>query len=270
MFNATLKVGLFLCALTFFNGGQSQAITSSDKSESVGKPLQFSASSNAFILGPIENPANSKEKAAETDKTIAAKPAATPAEKKPIQHIIAEGESLTMIAKKHNSLWMRLFSKNIQITHPDLLTVGDKLIIPLSEEKLPERALPASQPVATAVTSASALGSENSAPALDGGSAVSAGNTYYAGYCTWYAKNRRPDLPNSLGNANEWVGKAQTLGLATGSSPRVGAIGQQGMHVVYIESVNGDGFVTISEMNYQGLHVTSSRTVPAGNFAYIY
>ncbi len=270
MFNATLKVGLFLCALTFFNGDQAQALTSSDKSESVGKPLQFSASSKAFMLGPIEDPADSKVKEAETDKTTAAKPAPTPDEKKLIQHTIAEGESLIMIAKKHNSSWMRLFSKNTQITHPDLLIVGDKLIIPLSEEKLPERALPASQPAVTAVVATSTPSSKNNVPALGGGSAVSAGNTYYAGYCTWYAKNRRPDLPNNLGDADQWVARAQAQGIATGSSPSPGAIGQQGMHVVYVESVNNDGTVTISEMNYQGLYVTSSRTVSAGSFMYIY
>jgi peptidoglycan DL-endopeptidase CwlO len=77
-------------------------------------------------------------------------------------------------------------------------------------------------------------------------------------------------LPNNLGNANTWVARAAAQGIPTGSAPRVGAIGQQGMHVVYVESVNGDGTVTVSEMNFRGRYVISSRTVPASTFRYIY
>lgn len=80
----------------------------------------------------------------------------------------------------------------------------------------------------------------------------------------------RPDLPNNLGNADTWVARAAAQGIPTGSAPRVGAIGQQGMHVVYVQSVNGNGTVTISEMNYQGLYIISTRTVPANSFMYIY
>lgn len=98
----------------------------------------------------------------------------------------------------------------------------------------------------------------------------SGGNTYYRGYCTWYAKSKRPDIPNSLGNANTWFVRAQALGLPTGTEPKAGAIGQQGMHVVYIEKVNPGGTVTISEMNYKGFGIVSSRKVPASSFRYIY
>lgn len=97
-----------------------------------------------------------------------------------------------------------------------------------------------------------------------------AGNTYDRGNCTWYAKSKRPDLPNSLGNADTWVSRAKALGYQTGIEPIVGAIGQQGRHVVVVESVNDDGTVTISEMNYQGLGVISRRTLPASDFRYIY
>src|SRR5690606_9688951 len=34
--------------------------------------------------------------------------------------------------------------------------------------------------------------------------ASSAGNTYAYGYCTWWVKTKRPDLPNQLGNAGAW------------------------------------------------------------------
>ncbi|MFO0971641.1 MAG: CHAP domain-containing protein [Candidatus Saccharimonadales bacterium] len=143
-----------------------------------------------------------------------------------------------------------------------LLASGETITITEPEEQLAERPLPEAAPVATAVVSPPAPGvvARNS----------SAGNTYIPGYCTWYAKNRRPDLPNRLGNASTWVSNAAAQGFATGSTPKAGAIGQQGNHVVYVEGVNADGSVTVSEMNYRGLFIISSRTVPATTFRYIY
>ena len=49
-----------------------------------------------------------------------------------------------------------------------------------------------------------------------------------------------------------------------------GAIGQQGGHVVYVEAVNANGTITISEMNYQGFGIISSRVASASSFKYIY
>lgn len=99
---------------------------------------------------------------------------------------------------------------------------------------------------------------------------IPAGNGYDAGNCTWYAKSKRPDLPNNLGNADTWASSAAAQGFETGSSPKVGAVGQQGMHVVYVEKVHPNGTVSISEMNYTGFGVVSNRTVAASNFIYIY
>lgn len=178
------------------------------------------------------------------------------------KYTVTDNDSLTTIAERHSTTWQRLFYKNAVITNPDVLTVGTELVIPTADEELAERPLPESAPAP------STTGSRSSTAAVSRGS--SAGNSYTPGYCTWYAKNMRPDMPNNLGNANTWVSRAAAQGLATGSAPRVGAIGQQGMHVVYVESVNGDGTVTISEMNYNGVFVISSRTVPASTFMYIY
>lgn len=103
----------------------------------------------------------------------------------------------------------------------------------------------------------------------------SAGNLYAPGNCTWYVKDRRPDLPNNLGNANTWYARAAAMGWNVGSTPKKGAVGTTTAgwagHVVYVEGVSLDGqYVTISEMNYGGLYSMNTRTVHFSEFNYIY
>lgn len=100
-------------------------------------------------------------------------------------------------------------------------------------------------------------------------------NTYTYGYCTWYVKNMRGStLPNGLGNANTWYSRAASMGMAVGSTPKAGAVGTTTRgalgHVVYVHSVNSDGTINISDMNYQGWGQVTYRTVPASEFLYIY
>ena len=185
----------------------------------------------------------------------------------PITHVIKKSESLTSIAKAHDTTWKRIYDKNTSIKNPDVIEVGSEITIPASDETLDERPLPTTQQKEASVATKPATPGFTSRSYFRGSSA---GNGYVRGYCTWYAKNRRPDLPNNLGNADTWVARARAQGIPTGSAPRVGAIGQQGMHVVYVEKVNSNGTVTISEMNYTGWNVVSSRTVAASNFMYIY
>src|SRR5690625_2269154 len=86
-------------------------------------------------------------------------------------------------------------------------------------------------------------------------------NFYPGGECTWYAFERRAELgkavSGSWGDAKNWAGNASAQGLTVNNTPSVGAIiqspaysnGAYGMgHVGVVESVNGDGSITISEM----------------------
>lgn len=187
-----------------------------------------------------------------------------------VEYTVVEADSLAKIAKAHNVEWKRLWDKNLNVQHPDMIYPGNKLIIPVVSETLPDRALPAPPVQVAEVATVTATPKAQSAPVVPRG--ASSGNTYTAGYCTWYVKNRRPDLPNNLGNANTWFHRARAQGMAVGYTPRAGAAAQTkaGMHVVYVESVNGNGTVNISEMNYRGLYQISSRTVPASDLLYIY
>lgn len=178
---------------------------------------------------------------------------------KPIEYIVVDGDNLTKIANANSTTWLRLWQKNTGVADPDIIKPGDKLIIPFQDEPLADRPVPAKAIVQSLVAF--------SPPTVRG---ATTGNTYTYGYCTWYVKNRRPDLPNNLGNAETWYSRAAGQGIPVGSTPRVGAVGQAGNHVVYVEAVNDDGSILISEMNYQGWNIQSSRTASASSFRYIY
>ena len=258
MNSAAIKVSLFLCACIFLSTGSVNALSSKQLAVT-DDPFHYV---NLNLTG-VEK----KIKVAEKPKPVEeakAEPAAVPPA--PVEYIVSPGDSLTKIAETHQTEWKRLFEKNTQVSDPNTLSIGDVLVIPTAEEQLAERPLPEATPIEAQAPRATSTG----AASYSQPRGSSAGNTYAPGYCTWYAKSRRPDLPNRLGNASAWVSSAAAQGFATGSSPAVGAIGQQGNHVVYVESVNGDGTVTISEMNYSGLYAVSSRTVAASNFRYIY
>ncbi len=88
------------------------------------------------------------------------------------------------------------------------------------------------------------------------------GNSYPWGYCTWYAKQLRPDLPNHLGDAKYWLTNAARAGFATGTTPAVGAVvvtseSRYG-HVGYVAAVDGDTIV-VQDMNVIGFGKVSKR-----------
>lgn len=190
---------------------------------------------------------------------------------------VQSGDTLTSIAEAHNTTYVRLFNANEGIANPDLIDVDQEIRIPKADEQLTDRfsQFSASQvvaPVAQTTPVATNNGAVQAAPKVAAAPVVqnSAGNTYSYGWCTWYVKSRKPNIPNSWGNAYQWIGNAQASGYATGSTPVAGAIGASGGHVVYVESVSGSN-VNISEMAYAGgVGVVHYRTVPASSFYYIY
>lgn len=91
-------------------------------------------------------------------------------------------------------------------------------------------------------------------------------NHFPWGYCTWYVASKR-SVP-WIGNAITWYSQAIAYGFTVGNAPAVGAImvtreSSLG-HVAYVEAVNPDGSWVVSEMNYVGFGVISSRTVHPG------
>ncbi|HMS23824.1 MAG TPA: LysM peptidoglycan-binding domain-containing protein [Candidatus Saccharibacteria bacterium] len=140
---------------------------------------------------------------------------------------------------------------------------------------------PPSQAVVPAAAPTSTFGT-NTGFAWGGGSAVYSGNGYDYGYCTWWAALRRSQtgspIPSNLGNASTWTSLAQQAGFGVGSKPASGAViwtppRDYYGHVGYVEKVNSDGSVLVSEMNVMGWGVVSKKTLTkaqAAQYNYIY
>ena len=125
-------------------------------------------------------------------------------------------------------------------------------------------------------------GTGDSAFAYGGNGPVYGGNGYDYGYCTYWAALRRAQIgrpiPSNLGNAVSWRDLALSAGFPVGSTPRRGAVmwfpsvGGYG-HVGFVEQVNADGGIRISEMNFAGWNVRNERNFSASealNYRYIY
>ncbi|WP_412519594.1 COG3942 and LysM peptidoglycan-binding domain-containing protein [Staphylococcus simulans] len=114
-------------------------------------------------------------------------------------------------------------------------------------------------------TSYSAPSYQTSAPSYYSGA-----NLYTAGQCTSYAFSRAGGKVGSTwGNANNWASAAAAAGHTVNNTPAAGSIMQSSAgaygHVAYVEGVNSDGSVRVSEMNYgYGPGVVTSRTISAG------
>lgn len=176
-----------------------------------------------------------------------------------IVYTVQSGDTADSLASKFKA------DKNKIIAYNDAelrgLVVGERILIPDGKKQAPV--------VRTSTRYASAW----SGTASYGGY-----NGYDFGYCTyWVAKLRAQNgnpVPMNLGNASTWAVRAAAMGLPTGSEPRVGAAvvtSTRGWgHVAYVTAVNGDGTITISEMNREGWNRVSSRTLADTGFRYIY
>jgi surface antigen len=186
-------------------------------------------------------------------------------EKKPKLYTIKKGDNLTKIAKTTGSSVGRLWAANPKLTNPDRIEPKTVLKVPDNDEVLPEREMPVTIVVDAKQTQVS------SKPSVSGGFSsafdIAPAGWYPVGQCTQYVWSRR--AVGKWGNANQWVYNAQRDGVATGYIPRVGAVGQQGNHVVYVEAVDGNK-VYISERNFDWNGSYRERWADASDFIYIF
>ncbi len=187
-----------------------------------------------------------------------------------ILHTIESGESVSDIARTYRSSADRI----VLFNDLDLsgATAGKRIIVPGGVK-----------PSAPAATN----NPNGYYPSMGGGvinggiSGVSAGNKYAAGYCTWYAYERRAQLGRPIGsfwgNAGSWAYSAGAAGYLVNNTPKSGSllieIGSPG-HVGVVERVKPNGDIVITEMNnyaYGGFNIVNQRTISAGQArAYTY
>jgi len=76
------------------------------------------------------------------------------------------------------------------------------------------------------------------------------------------------------GNANQWPGNAQAAGIPVDGNPRPGdvAISMRGFygHAMYVESVNGNGTINISQYNASLNGLYSTNTISASGLLFIH
>jgi surface antigen len=74
-------------------------------------------------------------------------------------------------------------------------------------------------------------------------------------YAAFKVDSTYGNMPNwgGYGNANQWANNARAVGIPTSPEPKAGTVGVQYSgaygHVAWVESVNGDGTLTISQFN---------------------
>ena len=178
-------------------------------------------------------------------------------------YTVKNGDSLEVIAQKHGvSVDQLMKSNNLQgyIIYP-----GQTLKI------------------AGGSGSDTTAPSDNTPPSQTGGNQTfNDQNLYDWGQCTYYVFDRRGQAGSAIstywGDAKYWAGAAQADGFRVDNTPAVGSImqssaGQYG-HVSYVESINADGSLLVSETNYNTPPgVTDYITIPASevyNYSYIH
>jgi surface antigen/peptidoglycan hydrolase CwlO-like protein len=114
----------------------------------------------------------------------------------------------------------------------------------------------------------------------DGSDPLGYGCRQCVSYTAWKVGQRTGNFPRYWGNANMWPNSARKAGYATGSTPRANSVGviSAGFygHVVWVEAVNGDGTIDISQYNYYNAggpgwgHYSKMRVSAATYDTYIY
>ncbi len=195
-----------------------------------------------------------------------------------IIHVVSQGETTSSLAQKYSASRERIVSYNdLELSNP---RTGQTIIIP--DGVLPSNERPGYKSPQIPDYTAGDLGGYTPQANVSMASA-SAGNRYAPGYCTWYAYERRAATGSPVGsfwgNASTWAANAAAAGFSVDNRPAAGAVMQSSYggggygHVAFVDSVDSQGNVHLSEMNYAGFGVVSSRVIPAsqaGSYNYIH
>lgn len=169
-----------------------------------------------------------------------------------IIYTVKSGDTVDSLAAHYNANKEAIIAFNdAELTG---LTVGEQIVIPDGVQPVVARSTPVSF-------------------SWGGYTAVYSSNGYDYGWCTWWAAKRRADIgnpiPSNLGNAVTWAYLAQRAGLRVDGTPSAGAVAWYGSirglgHVGFVEQMNDDGSIWISDMNYFGVSEIGGSTHAGG------
>ena len=200
-----------------------------------------------------------------------------------IVYTVKPGDTIDSIAEKYGSKSDEIIALNdLEVSG---LTEGARIVIKdgsLPETERPEYVAPArrwsSRRSTHTNSSYTYLGNSSERQNIEVvGYFYNLGGPYGRGQCTQWAWYKRQDLPSNLGNANAWARNAARAGYVVNRTPSAGAVFQTSSgwygHVGYVESVNSDGSIVVTEMNYGVNYRVIRSTSPAsavGRFNYIH
>ena len=93
-------------------------------------------------------------------------------------------------------------------------------------------------------------------------------------YAAWKTYKTKGYMPYGYGNANNWDNRARAQGISVDGNPRAGdiAVSNSGTwgHVMYVESVNPNGTINISQYNASLTGTYSEATISKGSLQFIH
>lgn len=165
-------------------------------------------------------------------------------------YTVKSGDTLSTIASKYGTTYQKLMSLNGMKN--TIIYPGQKLKVPGTNS--------------TSKTGSTSTATGYKTPIFN------QANLYDWGQCTWHAFNRHAEVGKGIStywwNANNWDTAATQDGYTVDHRAAVGSILQTDAgyygHVAFVERVNSNGSIYVSEMNYSAAPgIKTFRTIPA-------
>lgn len=174
-----------------------------------------------------------------------------------IVYTVKSGDTVESIVEKYGSTAAEIIALN----DLEVSGISEGMRILLKNGSLPEKERPEYVAPVVRTYTYTYLGSSTSRVNLVCNAGLGAGQ------CTTWGWLKRPDLKFIQANANRWDDIARAHGVLVDHTPAAGAIFQSDAgwygHVGYVESVNADGSINVSERNYRGCYGVLFSTIPA-------
>ncbi|MEJ7542299.1 LysM peptidoglycan-binding domain-containing protein [Staphylococcus intermedius] len=227
--------------------------------------MKWNGLNNFLILPGQKLNVSGPSSSARTNRTTTSSAAPRTSSSNTSYYTVQPGDSLSLIASKYGTTYRHIM---------DLNGLNSFLIFPGQKLKV--------KGTATTTTATPTTSRPSSTAPSYKSPTFNHQNLYDWGQCTWYVFNKRQAMGQPIStywwNANAWDDNAARDGYLIDHRPTVGSILQSDLgyygHVSYVERINPDGSILVSEMNFTAAPgVLTYRTIPASrvsSFKYIH